>query len=442
MSDKPVPALPTSHHAQDELNSGSMSALAATIAGMMLGPGPLIVGGFSLLVTAIAHDMGWSRTTFSLMAPIMAWTSAATAPFYGRLMDRYGLRRVMIPVIAALGLSFGGAGLFTHATWQFFLAYFLVGAAAGALGPVGYNKLLSQWFTTNRGLAMALCAAAGSGMGYALAPQIVNGLIKAHGWRAAYVGISLLILCISLPMAFFFMRERVAPDPEEALNVREVASQSSAREGLTFREGAKTSTLWLLVAILFLPGNAYYGILIHFVPIVTDRGIGRDVAATALSFVALGAIGGQLAASALLDRVHSARVALPFLVCGMLGLLLIQGAHTTSAFIVAAVFIGIGQGSENSVVAYMTSRLLGLKSFGVFFGIIFGSLTFAAGSAPLLMGYVFDKTGSYQPVLIGFDGAFLVAIAAVFFLPGYAYGRTPTAAQQPAIPQDEKLAPR
>jgi MFS family permease len=427
MSDSSVPALRISDHAQDELNPGSISAVAATVTGMLLGPGPMIVGGFSLLVTAISQDMGWSRTTFSLMPPIMAWTSAAMAPLYGRLMDRFGVRRVMIPAITAFGLSFMGVGLLTHATWQFFVAYFLVGGAAGALGPVGYNKLLSQWFTTNRGLAIALCAAAGSGTGYALAPQIVNLLINTHGWRAAYVGISLLILCVSLPTALLLMRERVQPDPEKVLSPRDHAARSSAREGLTFREGIRTPTFWLLVAILFLPGNAYYGVLIHFVPIVTDRGFSREVAATALSFVAFGAIGGQLAASALLDRVPSARVALPFLACGMMGLLLIQSAHTISAFIVAGILIGIGQGSENSVVAYMTSRLLGLKSFGVFFGLIFGSVTFAAGSAPLLMGYVFDKTGSYRPVLLAFDAAILVAVVAVFFLPAYVYGRKATA---------------
>jgi MFS family permease len=390
---------------------------------MLFGPGPMIVAGFSLLVTAISHDMGWSRTTFSLMPPIMAWTSAAMAPLYGRFMDRFGMRRVMIPAIAAFGLAFMGVGLLTHATWHFFLAFFLVGAAAGALGPVGYNKLLAQWFTTTRGLAISLCAAAGSGMGYAVAPQIVNSLINTHGWRGAYVGISLLILCVSFPTALLFMRERIQPDPDKVLSPREQTSRAAALEGLTFREGVKTPTFWLLVAILFLPGNAYYGILIHFVPIVTDRGFSREIAATALSSVALGAIGGQLAASMLLDRVPSARVALPFLACGLMGALLIQSAHTAPAFIVAGILIGVGQGSENSVVAYMTSRLLGLKSFGVFFGLIFGAVTFAAGSAPLLMGYVFDATGSYRPVLLAFDVAILLAIVAVFLLPPYVYGR-------------------
>lgn len=423
MSDYSVPHLRMPDNVRDEFNRGSVSALTAAITGMLFGPGPMIVGGFSLLLTAISHDMGWSRLTFSLMAPIMAWTSAATAPMYGRLMDRFGMRHVMIPAIAAFGLAFMGVALFTRAIWQFFLAYFLVGAAAGALGPVGYNKLLSEWFTTTRGLVIALCAAAGSGIGYALVPQVVSFLIDMRGWRTAYLGISLLILCVSLPTALIFMKERARPNPERSSNGTIHSIQMSACEGLTFREGIKTATFWLLVAILFLPGNAYYGVLIHFVPIVSDRGLSREVAATALSFVAVGAIIGQLAASALLDRVPSARVALPFLACGMVGLLLIQRAHTSPAFIAAGALLGIGQGSENSVVAYMTSRLLGLRSFGVFFGLMFGTVTFAAGSAPLLMGYVFEKTGSYQPALISFDVAILIAFGAVFLLPPYVFGR-------------------
>jgi MFS family permease len=425
MPDHSETALRTAPQALSELNPGSIRALAATVMGMLLGTGPMIVAGFSLLATAISRDMGWSRTTFSLMPTIMAWTSAGLAPLYGRLMDRFGMRRVMIPAIAAFGLSYMGVGLLTHKTWHFFLAYFLVGAAAGAIGPVGYNKLLSQWFTKNRGRAIALCAAAGSGMGYAIAPQLVNSLINTQGWRGAYVGIALLILFISFPTALLLMRER------RSLSGSRQHTDLPALEGLPFSEGVRSVTFWLLVAILFLPGNAYYGILIHFVPIVTDRGLSREVAAIALSFVAIGAIGGQLLASVVLDRVQSARVALPFLACGLFGLLLIQSAKSELAFIVAGILIGVGQGSENSVVAYMTSRLLGLKSFGVFFGLIFGSVTFAAGSAPLLMGYVFDKTGSYRPVLLAFDIAIVLAVVAVFFLPPYVYGRQTPAGRPP-----------
>lgn len=436
MPDYSVSQLRMPDNARDEFNRRSIGALTAAIMGMLFGPGPMIVGGFSLLLTAISHDLGWSRVTFSLVAPIMAWTSAATAPVYGRLMDRFGMRRVIIPAIAAFGLAFMGVALFTHAIWQFFVAYFFVGAAAGALGPVGYNKLLSEWFTTNRGLVIALCAAAGSGIGYALVPQLVNFLIDVRGWRTAYVGISLLILCLSLPTAIAFLKESTRPAPVGA--PKGVSARIIACEGLTVREGIKTPTFWLLVAILFLPGNAYYGVLIHFVPIVSDRGLSREVAATALSFVAVGAIIGQLTASVLLDRVPSARVALPFVACGLVGLLLVQGAHTGPGFIAAGALLGIGQGSENSVVAYMTSRLLGLRSFGVFFGLMFGAVTFAAGAAPLLMGYVFERTGSYRPALISFDVAILIALGAIFFLPPYVFGAKNAGKLPQALSENER----
>lgn len=405
-----------------EFNRNSIRALIAAVTGMLFGPGPMIVGGFSLLLSAISQDLGWSRMTFSVMAPIMAWTSAGTAPLYGQLMDRFGMRRVMIPAIAALGLAFLGVGLFARAIWQFVFAYFVVGAAAGALGPVGYSKLLSEWFTMSRGLVIALCAAAGSGLGYALVPQLVNFLIDVRGWRVAYVGISLLILCVSFPTALVLMKERTRRHAEWLPSEFDCVGDSRAQEGVAFREGVKTPAFWLLVMILFFPGNAYYGVLIHFVPIVSGRGLSREIAASALSFVAVGAIIGQVTASGLLDRVPSGRVALPFLACGMAGMVVIQSAHTGLAFMVASILIGVGQGSENSVVAYMTSRLLGLKAFGAFFGFMFGAITFAAGIAPVLMGYIFEKTGSYRLAFICFDVAFLVAILAVLLLPQYAFG--------------------
>src|ERR1700678_4661176 len=96
MSDHSVQALPISQHAPGELNAGSIGALVAAMTGTLLGPGPMIVAGFSLLITAAAHDTGWSRATFSMIMPVISWTAAPTAPLYGRLMDRFGVRRGMI----------------------------------------------------------------------------------------------------------------------------------------------------------------------------------------------------------------------------------------------------------------------------------------------------------------------------------------------------------
>lgn len=402
-----------------EFNRKSLSAAGAATLGILFGPGPMIVGGLSLLMTAIAGELGWSRTTFSMMPPFMAWTAAATAPIYGKLMDRFGLRRVMIPAIAAFGVSFLLLAVWTQQIWQFVIAYFLVGAAAGALGPVGYSKLLAQWFTRKRGLVIALCAAAGSGVGYALVPQFINMLIENGGWRAAYVGTGLVILLVSLPGATLLLHER---QQDVAQSSSHVHAHDSDAEGLSLAQGLRNPAFYILFAVLFLGGTAYYGVLLHLVPIITDNGLSRAAAATAVSFVAVGAIIGQLSASYLLDKVKGPKVALPFFIIGLAGILIVHHNVAQAAITMGAILIGFGQGAENSVIAYMTSRLLGLRAYGALYGLIYGGVNFASGLGPLLMGFDFDHAGSYNLTLTCFEGGLALAVALILFLRPYAFG--------------------
>ena len=61
------------------------------------------------------------------------------------------------------------------------------------------------------------------------------------------------------------------------------------------------------------------------------------------------------------------------------------------------------------LVAYLMSRYFGLRSLGTSFGFGFGTLVLAAGLGTLVMGFGFDRTGSYRAPLAGFFIATLVA---------------------------------
>ena len=72
-------------------------------------------------------------------------------------------------------------------------------------------------------------------------------------------------------------------------------------------------------------------------------------------------------------------------------------------------------------MAYLTSRYFGLRSFGEIFGFIFGSFVLAGASGALLMGFGFDRTGSYTVPLLGFVMAIFVAIILFSRLGPYRY---------------------
>src|SRR3984957_21311419 len=78
-------------------------------------------------------------------------------------------------------------------------------------------------------------------------------------------------------------------------------------------------------------------------------------------------------------------------------------------------------GAEADIIAYLTSRYFGLRSFGVIYGFLFATFTLAGAVGPVLMGVGFDRLGSYRAPLLFFLTATLVATALLTRLGPYVY---------------------
>ena len=107
-------------------------------------------------------------------------------------------------------------------------------------------------------------------------------------------------------------------------------------------------------------------------------------------------------------------------------------------FAAGAMMIGIGQGAELSVLAYIVSRLFGLRAYGGLCGIIYSAAGLATGMGPMLFGFCFDRFGSYQSALLAGEGGLLIALLLLFTLPPYAFGTkrkhaSPTRESEPAF---------
>jgi nitrate/nitrite transporter NarK len=63
--------------------------------------------------------------------------------------------------------------------------------------------------------------------------------------------------------------------------------------------------------------------------------------------------------------------------------------------------LGFAGGGEMSSTAYLTTRYVGLRSFGQNYGIITAIMAGTAGIGPLIGGIIYDQTKSYELMLIG-----------------------------------------
>src|ERR1700753_3758080 len=83
---------------------GWVIVLTAAI-GLMLGYAPVFVYSFSVFIKSLAQDFHTSRTSISFAFTLAALMQSVGAPLIGRLVDRFGAHKILVPSNVAFGLT-------------------------------------------------------------------------------------------------------------------------------------------------------------------------------------------------------------------------------------------------------------------------------------------------------------------------------------------------
>lgn len=409
---------PLTNQNTGEFSRASVGAAIAAATGSFVSISPIVVSTFSVFLANFVKQYGWGRGNVSLAITICALVGGVVTPFAGRLIDRFGVRRVMLPAVALFGLAVMAVSLADGVIWEIYLFYALIGVTAGFQNMVAYSKVASLWFSKHRGLVLSLVSAC-YGLSSAIMPKIIQPLIANKGWQAGYIFLGCVVLS-SLIVLIPLLRTPVQLSNESIGN--SVASSMPAPPvGMTVAEARGTGTFWLLISILFLAVAALVGTLSQFFALVVDRGIAPADAASVLTVFFLGTMTGQLSYGYVVDRIDTPRVALPFFICALIGMTTLHNAHTLDLLYPGAYLMGIGQGAELGLAAYFCGRYFGVRNLGAIYGWVYASATIASGLGPLLLSFTFDIAGSYQPMMIAFEIALLVAVLGLAALRPYEF---------------------
>jgi len=393
----------------------------AAAVGICLGGPSILVFSFPVFLKALTKEFHASRSAISLAFTLHNVVAAFAAPFAGRLVDRIGIRRIVLFGTFLFACLMIGNSLINVSIAGIYV-FNIVGAALGlSCGPIPYSAAISKWFDRRRGTALA-GRMLGLGVAAVIMPSLVQQLITAISWRAAYALYGCAMLVIALPVLALLLKNAPA---DMGLFPDGAPSQSGidpeGRVGLSSQEARRTSTFWILVAAVVLLGASVHACVLHLAAMLSDQGISAQTAALASSAAGAGLLTGRVGAGFLLDRFFGPRLAICFSSGAALGLILLLTTHGGLMTFAGAFLVGLGMGSEGDMIAYVTSRYFGLKSFAEIYGLIFGSFMLAGAGGAFLMGFGFDKTGSYTVPLLGFLVAILVAIVLFSRLGAYRY---------------------
>ena len=382
--------------------------LAACL-GVMAGFGSLFVYTFAIFVKPLSAQFGWNRESVSLGFAIAAMTLGLSSPLIGRLIDRFGPRRIILPCMSVFGCAIASLALLRSGLWQFYATCFVIGVVGNGAAHLAYARSISTWFQKRLGTAIAFVMV-GAGLGAMILPVVAQAVVSRSGWRAAYVSLGALALLLGLPLSWRYIVER-GPVQKE--------SPAVAHAGLTWQQGARSFAFWIIVAVLFVSSVGMNGAITHLSALLTDRGITPRDAALCASILGGSSVLGRIGTGWLLDRFFGARVAFVVSLITALGILLLATANSFAAASIAAALIGVGAGGEAAITPYLLTRYFGLRAFSTLYGLTWTFYAVAGATGPVILGRAFDVTGSYASLLVVLAGALSVAAAANFLLPKY-----------------------
>ena len=385
----------------EEFKTGGR-ALVGSLIGAGCGLSSISFYTHGAFVTPIAADTGWGRGDLQLGVTIMILMGIVTAPAVGVLIDRFGPRRVALTAMPLYGASLAALSLCGSNLWSYYAGWAAMSILAAGTLPTTWTRVVNAWFDRSRGTALGITLA-GTGLAATFGPSYVTFLIDQFGWRQAYVGLGATLMLIAMPALWLLFRLPAA----QATTAR--SRRANELPGIRVRDAILNYRFWAVGLALLFASAGISGLITNAVPLLIDRGLSGSEAARYAGLIGLSVIFGRLLVGVLVDRIWAPLIGAVFLSAPAISALVFAGpSPSTGGIVVSVVIIGLAAGAELDLLAFLTSRYFGLRYYGTLYGALYVFFSLGAGIAPLAFGLVFDRSGSYAPILTiaaGFSAA-------------------------------------
>ncbi|MET1755332.1 MFS transporter [Novosphingobium sp. RD2P27] len=371
--------------------------------------------GFGPYVVPVSEEFGWSRAMVTAGISIATIVQAFFGILIGLAVDRFGPRPFALLGILLVPSAFALLGTATGDDWNWYLLWGFLALCVLPVQATIWTSAVASRFTVSRGLAFAVTLC-GASIAATVFPLTATWLIGSVGWRLAAAAQAAIWLVIAFPIIFVFFRS--AFDRAKGSG-RGAGHKPVPRDlpGATLREGIFSSIYIRLFVSCLLFTFTILALVVHFVPILSGRGVDPVVAAGLASLIGIFSLIGRLTTGLLLDRFPASLVGAVVFVLPVGSCLILLLASTSYATLaIAATLVGLTLGAEIDVVVYLLSRHFGLKNFGGLYGGLLAALSIGTAAGPLVASTVYDRTGSYAPFLwtvLGFMAASSIAIGSL-----------------------------
>lgn len=360
-----------------------------------------------VLAASITAETGWSRSLVFSGFTIALLTMGAVSVWAGRLVDRFGARRVM-----TFGTLLATLGLYALSTVRSEAAYLAVWAFLGVgmrltLYDAAFAALVQMTPSHGR-IAISYLTLFGA---FASTVFWVIGhyLNEAFGWRQTLVAFAAIHLMICLPLNWFGLAWREAGGG--AASPAQTVRAAHDRPPLAGR--ARTMALALFALVMSLNGFIFGVVSVQLVPLLQAAGLTAAAAVWVASLKGFAQFGGrvvEIVFGAKLRAITVGRIAIGVLPLSFIVLLLAGG--NLQAIILFTLVMGASQGVITIVRGAVPLALFGRDGYGTVLGLIATPVLIVNATAPTIFALIVDHWGwpAAQWTLLAMSAASWIAI--------------------------------
>ncbi|HUQ92504.1 MAG TPA: MFS transporter [Bryobacteraceae bacterium] len=343
---------------------------------------------------------------------------------WGIAADRFGARGIV-------SLAVAGWSAFTALTataWSFaslMAIRFTFGALEAALSP-SIASAFGRWIPiTERSTAFGAFLGGGR-LGGAITPPIAGFLLLRFGWRMPFVMFGAIGLLGSLAWFYWFRNrpeEHPAVSQAELERIRsERPEQSTPSAGAPWAELLSSTRLWCLLATAFGSTFLWQFYITWFPTYLRERrGMSLSESAFYASLPFLLGVGSTWVGGILTDWIgrrsgdRPARTIVGLVSLASAAILMSAGVWCAEAGM-AALLMGCAAGAVDLYLgaAWSSAVDIGGSSGGAVAGMMNAASNCAGFASPALMGWVLQRSGDWDSVLL--LGAGTTAVSAVLWL--------------------------
>jgi MFS family permease len=341
---------------------------------------------FAAFFASFAGEFHAQRADVSLVFGLSGGVYFVFGVGAGMLADRFGPR-----VVASAGMLLIAAGLWlcSFAT-SMTMVYAAYGVGVGLGIALVYTPAIAcvqPWFTQRRGLAAGL-ASAGIGAGTVAVPLIAAAAIAAWQWRDALRAVALGVAVLGLSATLLLRRAPAA-----------MASRAGGVPGLSLAEALRDRRFWWLYLSVVLAAPSMFIPFAHVSASARDLGIGDARAVGLVGLIGIGSLVGRFVIGALADRIGRSLTLLLMQASAGLAYLAWVAAGNYPTLVFFALWFGLSYGGIVSLLPAICMDLFGARAVAGIIGTLYSGAALGNLAGPVLAGAVFDRTGSYGPVM-------------------------------------------